>query len=337
MTERPVTLGFVEPPEYEYRSSDFPSKVGGEPVWLCLDQPPPVDGVTCGICGDVSAFLLQVACPLEQHERCYHRALFVFCCLRGECHREQHGSGAYSVMRCQLPRQNPFYSDEDSDAADGRANTDVEDELLSSLRAQLPLARPLLPVYEIVDEDEPEIEPDNDDNDSDDDGDDVVDVPVPAGEVMDPRFREAILKDATLACNEGDARDMGELMEEAAIEEDKVYNRFMKHVKAEPEQILRYQRGGECLWVADASNLPPVPRCEACGSERVFEMQVMPQLLNHLGLETTTESPDWGTLAIFTCKDNCSTAKYQGYRREYVMRQMFQESKLKGKLEGVVS
>ncbi len=31
----------------------------------------------------------------------------------------------------------------------------------------------------------------------------------------------------------------------------------------------------------------------------------MPQLLNHLKVDTTDASIDWGTVAIYTCADSC--------------------------------
>ena len=41
---------------------------------------------------------------------------------------------------------------------------------------------------------------------------------------------------------------------------------------------------GEVLWVSDEgiATESDIPKCESCGSERRFEFQVLPQLLNHL-------------------------------------------------------
>ena len=58
--------------------------------------------------------------------------------------------------------------------------------------------------------------------------------------------------------------------------DDPVFARFRKRVAREPEQVVRYWRGGAPLWVssdhqpADAD----VPPCPACGAPRHFEFQV---------------------------------------------------------------
>ena len=48
--------------------------------------------------------------------------------------------------------------------------------------------------------------------------------------------------------------------------------------------------------------------------------QVLPQLLNHLGVDSLHgNSLDWGTLAVYTCKDSCEGATR--YQREFVWKQ----------------
>ncbi|KAH0622471.1 hypothetical protein JD844_024815 [Phrynosoma platyrhinos] len=71
------------------------------------------------------------------------------------------------------------------------------------------------------------------------------------------------------------------------------------------------------LW----ENIPQetdIPKC-LCGSKRVFEFQVMPQLLNHLKVDSLEESIDWGILAIYTCAENCSLGSR--YTEEFVWKQ----------------
>ena len=33
-------------------------------------------------------------------------------------------------------------------------------------------------------------------------------------------------------------------------------------------------------------------------------------MLNYLGIETTVDSLDWGTICIYTCEKNCNPGKY---------------------------
>lgn len=59
-------------------------------------------------------------------------------------------------------------------------------------------------------------------------------------------------------------------------ENDTAFKRFKKRIAAHKEQVLRYDRGGEPLWISDKLKLPTekVPNCEHCQSKRVFEFQV---------------------------------------------------------------
>lgn len=86
--------------------------------------------------------------------------------------------------------------------------------------------------------------------------------------------------------------------------------------------MLRYDRKGEPLWVSeeegsvvDKVNIPPCPHCKG---PRVFEFQVMPQLLNYLEIDNV----DWGTLAIYTCEKSCNLGP--AYKQEFIWKQDFQ-------------
>ncbi|OQR76323.1 programmed cell death protein 2-like [Tropilaelaps mercedesae] len=97
---------------------------------------------------------------------------------------------------------------------------------------------------------------------------------------------------------------------------DKTFKRFKKIVDSYPEQILRYCKGGEPLWVSNQDLPKRVPHCELCKGPRVFEFQVMPHALNML----KNDLLDWGTLAIYTCAKSCDTDEYI---KEFVYRQDF--------------
>ncbi|NXR14496.1 PDCD2 protein, partial [Semnornis frantzii] len=59
-------------------------------------------------------------------------------------------------------------------------------------------------------------------------------------------------------------------------EEDKIFQMFKEQIAAEPEQVIRYCRGGEGpVWVS-GGNIPEekdIPNC-LCGAKRIFEFQV---------------------------------------------------------------
>jgi len=111
----------------------------------------------------------------------------------------------------------------------------------------------------------------------------------------------------------------------AKLKEDKVdeyFSNFRERIDREPEQIIRYDLGGAPLWVS-SENIPrdeDIPNCGCCGSKRQFEFQVLPQMLNYLGVETTVESIDWGTLCVYSCMRSC-TGGDNPYKEEFVWKQ----------------
>ncbi|KFQ62059.1 Programmed cell death protein 2, partial [Pelecanus crispus] len=114
-----------------------------------------------------------------------------------------------------------------------------------------------------------------------------------------------------------------EAMAKHETEEDKIFQMFQEQIAAEPEQIIRYCRGGEGpIWVS-GDNIPEekdIPNC-LCGAKRIFEFQIMPQLLNHLQVDSLGESIDWGTLVVYTCADNCGEGNK--YLEEVIWKQDF--------------
>ena len=112
---------------------------------------------------------------------------------------------------------------------------------------------------------------------------------------------------------------------------DPIFRKFRERVDREPEQVLRYDRGGTPLWIGPKTPevaKREVPPCAVCGGPRVFEFQVMPQLAAVLEQETTArevrsavatkamEELDWGVLAVYTCSKSCDIAA--DYAEEFV-------------------
>ncbi|KAM0786357.1 hypothetical protein ACM66B_001828 [Microbotryomycetes sp. NB124-2] len=124
---------------------------------------------------------------------------------------------------------------------------------------------------------------------------------------------------------------------------DQVFLKFQARVLREPSQVLRYHHSGEPL--AFSSTLEPfktlfkstssssssssgddnvgrftsslVPRCPTCSSDRVFELELMPNLINKLGRprvqnpnEQGEERDDvgfgWSTVWVCTCAVECT-------------------------------
>lgn len=125
---------------------------------------------------------------------------------------------------------------------------------------------------------------------------------------------------------------------------DKVFLRFSTRLAHNPEQVLRYEyRGTPLLYSGNddvAKAFPQqhsqrvastaqnrIPRCQACGSERVFELQLVPHAISVLeeGREDIGPGKDdagmeWGTIILGVCAANCgpATEGQAGWREEWV-------------------
>lgn len=168
----------------------------------------------------------------------------------------------------------------------------------------------LFPEYEIlIEPEEPEFPADSTDDEqgAEDTSKDAKEQEEAAG-TADEAFQS--LDEETL-----------EAMAKHETAEEKIFQMFKKQVAAEPEQIIRYCRGGEGpLWVS-GENRPEekdIPNC-VCGAKRIFEFQIMPQLLNHLQVDSLGESIDWGTLVVYTCADSCGGESE--YLEEFIWKQ----------------
>ncbi|XP_010011756.1 PREDICTED: programmed cell death protein 2-like [Nestor notabilis] len=87
---------------------------------------------------------------------------------------------------------------------------------------------------------------------------------------------------------------------------DHTFHKFMKRISVCPEQILRYSRGGQPLFIT----CPPadfnrcIPACSNCGSNRIFEFQLMPALVSMLQSDSDL-SVEFGTALVYTCERSC--------------------------------
>lgn len=67
-----------------------------------------------------------------------------------------------------------------------------------------------------------------------------------------------------------------DLLSYAQNVEDVAFGKFKKRIALNNDQVLRYNRGGEPLWISSKNTLDDqeVSPCEQCQSKRVFEFQV---------------------------------------------------------------
>ncbi|XP_040285281.1 programmed cell death protein 2 [Bufo bufo] len=334
-------LGFVQECEpWRLRSPQFPSKVGGRPAWLGEVGVPGPERLQCGVCMKPLALLLQVYAPCTGS---FHRTVFLFTCRDPTCHRVGESRG-YKVFRNQLPRKNDTYSygpPPDSPPQSEEYFTSFQlkcglrlcrvcgclgpkscskchkvnycdrvHQLMDWKAQHKALCGPqfdahrvevadhgfLFPEYELVTEAE-ELDSDA----SLDDDSTMSQMDMESSTLNSSSNLESSMDELKLNEDELNA------MAKHESEEDKAFSRFKKRISIEPEQVLRYCKGGEPLWIS-LQNVPAendILNC-GCGAKRAFEFQVMPQLLNHLKVDSLQKSIDWGVLAVYTCSANCS-------------------------------
>jgi hypothetical protein len=102
-----------------------------------------------------------------------------------------------------------------------------------------------------------------------------------------------------------EVRELEKIIEEKHSNFSKIsrhYKLFEYVSRADPEQVLRYvkQRGSgvEPLWMSEKNQPQNIPNCPLCGSKRLFEFQIMPQIFDQL---QELMLVDWNTVCFYTC------------------------------------
>jgi pre-rRNA-processing protein TSR4 len=126
---------------------------------------------------------------------------------------------------------------------------------------------------------------------------------------------------------------------------DKAFQKFADRLESNPEQVLRYEFGGQPLLYSNTDAVGKVfseagagkgkvvttsgasggnlPRCTSCGAERVFELQLTPHAITVLEEEELgLDGMDWGTVILAVCGDDCAPVGTGegavGYAEEWV-------------------
>ncbi|XP_057315187.1 programmed cell death protein 2-like [Hydractinia symbiolongicarpus] len=340
-------LGFAEECSNKALLSPFlfPSKLGGKPVWLRWDTFPSQEMLMCGVCSNQMRFLCQLYVPHTLKGIQYHKTIYLFCCGNGPCSKNKmfvkalrsqkedsdndisnfeklsdseliekaklltsklplcNLCGCYADKKCSLCQV--LYCCKDHQIFDWKnghkLNCSGNAKLMNGKKSVCKTDQKslLFDEYEIVTEPEPNEEKSKDDK-------------AEKYKTYLEKKRGPQNVDAKL-----DA-DLQKIDENS----DEMFLKFKERIDREPEQIIRYSLGGQPLWVS-AHNIPKsedIPSC-SCGAKRRFEFQVLPQMINYLGLQTTVESLDWGTLCVYTCTENCSEG--HPYKEEFIWKQDF--------------
>lgn len=171
-------------------------------------------------------------------------------------------------------------------------------------------------------------------------------------EYLDPAFgRDDVPSTARVETNGEDsssAADDKTLFESSM---DKTFQRFADRLSQNPEQVLRYEYGGQPLLysktdaigkqLASATEGSKVrvsaspsdttstdhqlgaPRCTNCGGSRLFELQLTPHMITVLEAdEMAIDGMEWGTVILGVCSEDCQQRGKEkgevGYLEEWV-------------------
>ncbi|KAL7576948.1 hypothetical protein ACA910_006705 [Epithemia clementina (nom. ined.)] len=61
---------------------------------------------------------------------------------------------------------------------------------------------------------------------------------------------------------------------------------YLDRIKRQPRQVIRYAPGGVPMWsIPEPRSGLPIPQCPCCGKDRIFQFQVVPQILHVLQVD----------------------------------------------------
>lgn len=328
----PVYLGFPaendDDDDETLPVGELPSAVGGRPVWMRNPSQVQPSELCCFSCSAPMPLLMQLYAPLELSPQTHHRTLTVFVCPRGECWggreipatalRSQWAAeekiealGDDKVCRvCGKPAskvcgkcKSRRYCSQMHQAADWSAGHKRycgkpeagEEKLVSGAAVDAKMVFKRITI-------ETEMEEYKLDKDA------VKDFAVTNDALLSDELRTKMLPPTA------QESEMLKQMKKA----DSTFLKFQARVRDNQDQVVRYSFGAQKpLWVnASKQLIGDPPKCDLCGAMRVFEFQIMPQVLFFLGVDSKEEKAmDWSSLIVYSCEKSCETV---GYAKEFI-------------------
>ncbi len=327
-TAQPVYLGFAAEDDEHDDDADFPSTIGGRPFWprsVALLRSESL--LTCPTCGQSMPLLAQVYAPLEWVSEAFHRFVMVFVCTKATCWKSR---DCVAVLRSQLGKevslQDPaaqlnmtcrvcgkpafkscgkchkqHYCCQAHQVADWRSGHKQRcgEEKEGDATMVPPDPHIVLKRMEIVSEREEYVY----------DREEVKEAAETNMALMTQELRAKMMPPTAAESK----------MMEQSKKADSTFLKFQARTRDYPDQVLRYSFGAKKpLWVNAAQQLiGEPPKCEQCGGRRVFELQLMPQLLFLLKVDVQEETAmDWSSIVVYTCEASCK-ADETGYSKEF--------------------
>ncbi|KAL4445588.1 hypothetical protein ABPG74_006139 [Tetrahymena malaccensis] len=291
-----IIIGFADPisDKQQDTSDDFPSLLGGEPVWLNQNSCP--DSVQCSLCKADMTFLLQLYAPLEI-EHAYHRVLHVFFCKNKSCQNRQESIKILRTQQKESDKITNYKSDKFAKNILEKAykiSTDCveQKETLALEKEYMKIAQP----FEVDDKEFQQTNKKGAPKENYEKENQLIKQFAQMA-MEDPDFGQKF--DKLVAESYEDDEDDDD-------DSDSCFDKFCYVLQKQDYHILRYCRAKETtpLWYSDKKQWTSVPKCKNCNKNLVFEFQLNSSILNHF---PSMIEYDWGVIAFYTCENSCKS------------------------------
>ena len=325
----PVQLGFAEEPKKgDFDLKNFPSKIGGLPVWLLpLSNNISETFFICS-CGENLSFLLQLYCPLEDKDNSFHRMIYVFFCQK--CWKKK---DLVKVLRINLPEKSSIYDGEDilninkiiNDETIKKVNEILkkfilEEFFISTAPERKEASKLYLDFYSNAEEKSINSSDGSNNNIQDKDmEEEIIFNNVKEEKEYDNMIQNYLKENPGVNIEKIEEESDDEKENDKIIDSsnsDIILSLFTKVTNYDKKQIIRYYRNNFYpLWFTQEKILSTKKtKCRNCGNDIVFEFQIMPYLFIK---EPQIAFNDIGTIVIYTCKKCCDSKIEGGFVEEY--------------------
>ena len=325
----PVQLGFAEEPKKgDFDLKNFPSKIGGLPVWLLpLSNNISETFFICS-CGENLSFLLQLYCPLEDKDNSFHRMIYVFFCQK--CWKKK---DLVKVLRINLPEKSSIYDGEDilniykiiNDETIKKVNEILkkfilEEFFISTAPERKEASKLYLDFYSNAEEKSINSSDGSTNNIQDKDmEEEIIFNNVKEEKEYDNMVQNYLKENSGVNIEKIEEESDDEKENDKIIDSsnsDIILSLFTKVTNYDKKQIIRYYRNNFYpLWFTQEKILSTKKtKCRNCGNDIVFEFQIMPYLFIK---EPQIAFNDIGTIVIYTCKKCCDSKIEGGFVEEY--------------------
>ena len=322
----PVQLGFAETPRKgDLDLKNFPSKIGGLPVWLLpLSNNIDESFFTCS-CGENLSFLLQLYCPLEDKNNCFHRMIYVFFCQK--CWKKQ---DLVKVLRMNLPEESTYYDGEEilnykkiaEDETIKRVNEKLKNLILeefyiTTTPEQKEASKLYLDFYNNAEE--KSITSNDSINKGNFEEEEIVINNIQEEKEYDNMVKNYLKENPGANIEKVEAESDDEKENDKIIDstnQDIIMNLFTKVINYDKKQVVRFYRNNFYpLWFTQEKMITTKnTKCTNCGGNVEFEFQIMPYLFL---IQPKIAFNDIGTIVIYTCRKCCDSKIEGGFVQEY--------------------